>query len=84
MGPGPAPGAGGRHGSWALVWLLYPSQPRSPSPQSPGQRTWDLQPQAPPGGLTVLQANPAEQVETARLPRAKREGAEPSAGGRKN
>lgn len=39
-----------------------------------GSRLRDLQPQAPPGGLVVLQANPAERVETARLPRAQRGG----------
>lgn len=31
-----------------------------------GSRLWDLQPQAAPGRLIVLQANPVERVETAR------------------
>lgn len=47
-----------------------------------GSRLWDLQPQAPPGGLVVLQANPVRRVETAGLPGAQSEGAGPSAGGR--
>lgn len=39
VGPGPAPGAGGRHVSEALVRLLDPSQPQSPPPRSAGPRT---------------------------------------------
>lgn len=34
--PGPAPGAGGRHGSGALGWLLGPPQSQSPSPHCQG------------------------------------------------
>lgn len=34
--PGPAPGAGGRHGSGALGWLLGPLQSQLPSPHCQG------------------------------------------------